>query len=155
MILAAWRDGTYDVVLFLHIVAVLIAFAPVLLNPMLEAYLRKTDGERVVRDWSAFNVEYTKVFSLGALVAVLVTGILMIVLSDEAIEFSETWISLSFLVWLAIGGVLSAMVLKGQKMLAAGDPDGRKRAMLGNQITTALLLIALYLMIFKPGSPLP
>lgn len=152
MVLAALRDDTYNIFLFLHILAVLVAFAPTLLNPMLEAYLRKTEGSAAVQDWSGFNVGYTRMFSLGGLAALLVTGIVMILLSDEAWQFSDMWISLGFLTWIAIGGVLSALVLKGQKMLAAGDANGREKAVRGNQIVSVLVLVTLYLMIFKPGA---
>jgi len=152
MVLAAVRDDTYNLFLFLHIVAVIVTFASVLLNPMLEAFLRKTEGAETIRDWSAFNVWYTRIFSLGGLAVLFVTGVVMILVSDDVIEFSDTWISLSFLVWFAMGGVLSAMVLKGQKLMAAGDMSGRSKAVLGNQITSVLVLVALYLMVFKPGA---
>lgn len=149
MILAAWRDGTYDLFLLLHILAAVVAFAPTV-RGAIEAAMHPTDADGSPRD-----VDYTRMFSLGGLAVVFITGIVMILVSDEVVEFSETWISLSFLVWIAIGGVLSALVLKGQRMLAAGDAEGRRRVVLGNQITTVLVLVALYLMVFKPGSDLP
>lgn len=145
MILAAMRDDTYNLFLLLHIVAVLVAFAPTVLHT-LQATTGAADAGGADRD-----VAYTRMFSLGGLLAVFITGIIMIISSDEAIEFSDTWISLSFLVWFAIGGVLSALVLKGQKMLAEGDREGLRKAVLGNQITTVLVLVAVYLMVFKPG----
>jgi uncharacterized membrane protein len=152
VILAAWRDDTYNVFLFLHIIAFLVAAAPAVLNPMLAAYFRSNGGEPVLRSWSGFTSRYTRMFSLGTLGVLLVTGIVMIVLSDELIEFSDLWISLSFLVWLAIGGVVSALVLKGQKQVAAGDMSGVPKILRGSQITSILLLLALYLMVFKPGA---
>ena len=41
MVLAAVRDDTYNLFLFIHILAFLVAFAPAILNPMLEAYFKK------------------------------------------------------------------------------------------------------------------
>src|SRR3546814_8737416 len=73
----------------------------------------------------------------------------MIVMSDELIEFSDMWISLSFLVWLALAGVLSAMVGKGQRLVAAGDASGRDLLAKAGPIVVVLLLAMLYLMIFK------
>ena len=35
--------------------------------------------------------------------------------SDELFEFSDTWISLAFVVWIAMNGVFHALVLAGQK----------------------------------------
>jgi len=146
VILAAVRDDTYNVFLLLHILAAVVAFAPTV-RGVIEATLRPDELGGSARD-----VDDTRLFSLGGLAAIFVTGIIMILLSDEVIEFSDTWISLSFLVWLAIGGVLSAMVLKGQRMVATGDGEGRRTVVLGNQITTALVVVAVYLMVFKPGA---
>ena len=75
----------------------------------------------------------------------------MIVLSDDVWEFSQTWISLAFLVWFAIAGVVSAMILKGERAMAAGDMKGRDLVAKGGPIATLLMLVMLYLMIFKPG----
>jgi uncharacterized membrane protein len=152
MVLAAFRDDTYNVFLFLHIIAVVVAFAPAVMNPMLERYFAKSGGESVLRNWAGFTSTYTRTFSLGALVVLLATGIIMILLSDDAIEFSDTWISLSFLLWFAIGGVVSAMILKGEKQVAGGDMSGAKLIARGGTIATVLALIVLYLMIYKPGA---
>jgi hypothetical protein len=70
-----------------------------------------------------------------------------IVTSDEAFEFSDTFISLAFVVWIAMNGVFHALVLAGQKR---GDA---KKVENGQAILTVLLLVMLYLMIWKPGWP--
>lgn len=152
MILAAWRDDTYNIFLFLHVLAFLVAFAPAVINPMLKAYFEKNGGEPVLRSWSGFTANYTRLFSLGALGLLLVTGIVMILLSDDFIEFSDLWISLSFLGWIAIGGVVSAMILKGEKQVAAGDMSAAPKIVRGEQIASVLMLLMVYLMIFKPGA---
>lgn len=152
MLLAAVGDTTYNVVLFLHILSFLVAFAPTMVNPLLKSYLERNGGEPVLRSWAGFTSNYTRVFALGGLGVLFVTGILLIVLSDEFFEFSDPWISVAFLVWFAIGGVVSAMVLKGEKQLAAGDMAGSRLVDRGTQITAVLLLVMLYLMIFKPGA---
>lgn len=158
MILAAYDDTGYNLLLLLHIVAVLVAFAPAAINPLLERYFVRNGGEAALGNWAGFASDYTKKISLSSLVVVLVTGILLIVMSsvegqeDNLWEFSQTWISLAFLVWFAIGGVVSAMILKGEKLLAAGDMKGRELLAKGGPIATVLLLVMLYLMIFKPGA---
>ena len=145
MILAAVRDDAYNLFLLLHIVAAVVAFGPAVRHAV-------EGGRSAAGDGAASDVQYTRLFSLGGLAAVFVTGIIMILLSDEVIEFSDAWISLSFLVWIAIGGVLSALVLKGQRMVAAGDGEGRRKVVLGSQITTLLVVVAVYLMVYKPGA---
>ncbi|MFP5322646.1 MAG: hypothetical protein ACLGIC_12485 [Acidimicrobiia bacterium] len=152
MVFAAFRDDTYNLFLFLHIVAVVVTFAPAVINPMLERYFARSGGEPVLQNWAGFTATYTRTFSLGGLVVLLLTGIVMIILSDEVIEFSDTWISLSFLLWFAIGGVVSAMILKGEKQVAGGDMGGAKLIARGGAIATVLGLVVLYLMVFKPGA---
>ncbi len=152
MVLAAFRDDTYNVVLLIHIIAVIVSFAPAAINPLLGSYLEKNGGDPVVRSWAGFTANYTQRIALPGLVVLLVTGVLMIVLSDEVLEFSDTWISLAFLVWFGISGVVSAMILKGEKQVAGGDMKGMQLVAKGGPIATVLLLIMLYLMIFKPGA---
>ena len=151
MILAAVRDDFYNVILLIHIVSFLVGFAPAVLNPLLERHFAANGGDEVIRNWAGFSSTYTQRFGLGALGVLFVTGILMIVLSEDVFEFSQTWISLSFLVWFAIAGVVSAMILKGERQVAAGDMAGRALVEKGGKIASVLTVVMLYLMIFKPG----
>ena len=152
MVLAAFRDDTYNVILLIHIVSFLVAFAPAVINPLLERHFAANGGDPVLRTWSHFTRDYTRRISLGALVVLLVTGVLMILLSDDVIEFSDTWISLSFLGWFAIAGVVSAMILKGERLISEGDMKGRELVAKGGPIATLLMLVMLYLMVFQPGA---
>ncbi len=152
MLLAAVDDNTYNVFLYLHILSFLVAFAPAIINPLLEAYFKKNGGDAALTNWAGFTVTYTRVFSLGALAVLLVTGMAMIGLSDDFWQFSDGWISFAFLIWIAIGGVVSAMILKGEKQVAAGDTSAAPLIARGGQIATVLMVVMLYLMIFKPGA---
>jgi uncharacterized membrane protein len=152
VVFAAYADTGYNILLLLHIVAVIAAFAPTAVNPLLERHLARNGGDVALQSWADFAHDYTKKIVMGSLVVALVTGILMIVVSDEVIEFSDTWISLSFLVWFAIAGVVSGMVGKGQRLVAAGDAKGRDVLAKAGPIVVVLLLVMLYLMIFKPGA---
>lgn len=151
MLIAAIGDVSYDLMLLIHLAAVVVTFAPAAINPLLEKHFEKNGGEPVLRNWAGFSAFYTSRISLSGLVVLLVTGVLMILLSDDVWEFSQTWISLTFLVWFAIGGVVSAMILKGEKQVAAGDLSGRALIAKGGPIATLLLVVMLYLMVFKPG----
>ena len=151
MLIAAIGDVSYDLVLLIHLLAVVVTFAPAAMNPLLERHFENNGGEPVLRNWAGFSAFYTSRISLSGLVVLLVTGVLLILLSDDVWEFSQTWISLAFLVWFAIGGVVSAMILKGEKQLAAGDSAGRALIAKGGPIATVLFVVMLYLMVFKPG----
>ncbi len=151
MLLATVGDGYYNVILFLHILSFLVAFAPAVMNPLLANYYKRGGDDRAAVTWAGFTSFYTSRVSLPALGVLLVTGIWMIAISDEVWDFSQGWVSAAFVVWLAIGGVVSAMILKGEKQVAAGDVSGEKLVSLGGAIATLLMAVVLYLMIFKPG----
>jgi uncharacterized membrane protein len=150
MVLAAMRDDTYNVVLLLHIVAVLVAFAPAVVYPLLGNQLKQEGGAATQRLFGHLAANSRRIH-FPALVVAGLLGIVLILLSDEVIEFSQTWVSLSFLVWIALCGVVSGMIMPGERAVAAGDASAERKVTLGGQIGTVLLLVMLYLMIFKPG----
>ena len=152
MVFAAVDDGTYNLFLYLHILSFLVAFAPTVIDPMLERYFARSGSDSVLQSWAGFSSTYTRTFSLGGLLGLIVTGIVLIILSDDAWEFSDAWISAAFVLWFAIGGVISAMILKGEKQVAGGTMSGAKLIARGGAIATVLGLVALYLMVFKPGA---
>ena len=65
--------------------------------------------------------------------------------SEDVWAFDQTWISLAFLVWIAMNGVFHAMVFPSRRR---GRAD---RAPLGIAILNVLLVVMLWLMIWKPG----
>jgi hypothetical protein len=126
----------FKIFLFLHILTVIVAFAP--------SVLMVLPGGR---DGAVGLLERAgrQVYAPALLLAGLF-GILCIVTSDDVYEFSETWISLAFVVWIAMNGVFHALVLAGQRQ---GDT---RKVETGQAVLTVLLLIMLYLMIWRPGA---
>ena len=51
-------------------------------------------------------------------------------------------------------GIVSGMILPAQRALAAGDRAAQRKLDLGDQLAVLLLVVMLYLMVFKPGSDL-
>lgn len=156
MIVAAYRSGVYDFFLFLHILSVIVAFAPAAINPLLDRHFENNGGDSVLQNWYGFAAGYTQRISMPALVVTLVTGVIMILQADvngfDVIEFSDMWVSLAFLVWIAIAGVVSGMIGKAEKQVGGGDMSARAKVAMGGQIATVLLAIMLILMIWKPGA---
>jgi uncharacterized membrane protein len=140
----------YDVMLFLHIAAVLVAMAPAFTHPLLERQSRSLDpaGRASVLGFIAQNSR--RVYA-PALVLTGLFGFGLIGMSDEVWEFGQTWVWLSILVWLAMNGVLHAMMIPAERALGAGDETALKKVETSGQILTVMLLVMLYLMVFKPG----
>ena len=130
----------FNILLVLHLLTAVVAFAPAVVAVLPGG----RDGVVGVLDKAGRQVY------APALILTGLFGILCIVTSDvggtAVFEFSETWVSLAFVVWIAMNGVFHALVLAGQKQNDAA------KVISGQQIMTVLLLAMLYLMVFKPGA---
>jgi uncharacterized membrane protein len=149
MIFAAYRDTGYNVVLYLHILTVVVAFAPAVVHPLT---LERMRGDSSLGRVAGIAADNGRKVYFPALIATGLLGIVLILLSDDVWEFSELWISLSFLVWIAICGLVSGMIMPNERRVAGGDVDAGKKVTIAGQIVTVLFLVMLYLMVFKPGA---
>jgi len=150
MILAALSDTPYRIFFLLHIVSVVAAFAPMVVHPVLAARA-KADGEGTLRTVAGYMAANGRQIHMPSLVLVGLFGIGLILTSDDVWAFDQTWVSLAFLVWIALCGVVSGLLMPAERKLAAGELEAEKKVALGGQIVTVLFLVMLYLMIWKPG----
>ena len=72
-------------------------------------------------------------------------------MSDDAIEMSETWIVLALIGWVILM-VVSWFLIRPS--LTDTSAAAKSRLAMGIGITHLLLIVQLYLMVFKPGSQL-
>lgn len=161
MIIATLRDGTYDFVLFLHLVAVVIGFGGVLLNGLYGAEAKKRPGPGGLAIAEANFFVSTKVAEI-AIYLVPLFGFALVGLSDSAWSLSDTWIAGSIVLYV-VGLLIARLVLVPTQrsmidMMKAGPPDmaameaaSKKMAAAGgaNHLVFALIMI---LMIWKPGA---
>ncbi|MFP5256278.1 MAG: hypothetical protein ACLGI8_10570 [Acidimicrobiia bacterium] len=150
----------YKIMLFLHLVTVVAAFAPMIIHPLLASRSAK-DGPGVQRPVFGYMAANGRTIHLPALVLVGVFGLGMVFSSPEVgggdenlWGFDQAWVSLSLLLWVAIGGIVSGMMLPAERQLASGEGDAgalEKKVTIGGQLVTVLFLVVVYLMIWKPG----
>lgn len=150
MVLAAVNSGLYKLLYLGHIVTVLVAFAPAVIHPILAAQT-KADGEGTFRAVATHMATNGKRIHFPALILAAAFGLALVIVSDEVWAFDQTWVSLAFLVWFAMAGVVSGMIMPAERKVAAGEADAESKLNMGGQIITGLLLVMLYLMIWKPG----
>ena len=132
-------SDTYKLWFALHIASIIIAFAPVVVG----AVALIPGGRRATVP--ALSYAGRVVYSGGLLLAGLF-GILLILASDDVWAFDQTWVSLAFVIWIAMNGVFHAMIFPSRRR------GGRDRSELGLAIMDILLIVMLYLMIWKPGA---
>jgi uncharacterized membrane protein len=154
----------YGVVLLLHIAAVIVGFGGVITHGAYNARaFRATAGtarEILAATQSVTNIAHYAVY------AVLPLGIVLVAISDNLFSMGDPWVSASFLVWFALVGAAHGAVRPALRTLAqrAGaldpeaslesDPEAQaasKKLMIGEGGTQLLLIIAVCLMIWKPG----
>jgi uncharacterized membrane protein len=151
----------YNLVLVLHILAVVIGFGGMFISGFYGNEARNRPG----REGLAVAETTLKVTSLAPTMAVYsvpILGILLILLSDDTWKFSEAWISVSFLLYIVLLVIaITQQVPAIRKMIALRSGAegaqplemqalGRKAAMYGT-IVNVLWVVVLILMVFKPG----
>ena len=152
MILAAYGDSVFKVLFLGHMLSFAVAFAPAVINPILIAKLKAQGDQAALPRVAGILAGNGRQIHFPALVALGGFGIAMVLTSDPAITFGDTWVSLAFLDWLAITGIVSAVMLPGERKMAEGDLSAEKKVEVGGQVITVLTLLMLYLMIWKPGA---
>jgi uncharacterized membrane protein len=148
--IAAYRGTGYNVMLFLHIVTALVAFAPAFVHPLLANQTKALDATNRGKVVGMIAGNGRRIYA-PALILTGLFGFAMQGMSDGVIEFGQTWFWLAIVVWIAMNGVLHAMLLPAERAVAAGDESADSKMSTAGMILTVLLLVMLYLMVFQPG----
>ncbi len=147
--LAAIGDTGYKIVLLIHVLSFLGAAGPAVVFPILK--MRWKDNAELSRRLSEVGVAGGRMVWGPSLIVLGLTGFALAGMSDEVFKMDQTWLMLAAVVWLALNGVMHALIVRGNKMVSAGDASGNRLADLGGAISGVLIFIALCLMVFKPG----
>jgi len=172
-VVQAGGDSTlYGLLLLLHILCAIVGFGGVLLNGLYAQQAQQRKGREGVAIGQA-NWAVSKVAEIF-IYLVFVFGVLLMLVADEPVEWSDAWVGLAILLYLiALGlshGVLQPSVRKANALAeelattegpppgAGGPPPqvaqlealGKKIGMTA-MVNDVLLLAILYLMIWKPG----
>lgn len=150
MILAAVRDNPYNLVLLLHIATAFVAFAPAFVHPLLNTQTKELDttNRSAVLRMVAGNGR--KIYAPALLVSGLL-GFALQGMSDSVWSFSQTWMWGSAVVWIAMNGILHAVLLPAEQAAGDGDQAAESKVQAAEIAVIVLLIVMLYLMIFKPG----
>jgi hypothetical protein len=127
----------YQIMGLLHVLAAIVAFGPLFLYPSMQR-----------AGASASIAKFHLRLSLPALALVWVLGMGMVGMSDEVWKMSQTWIVLALIGWVVLMVVSWFMI---RPALTDTSETARGRLASGIGITHLLLIVMLYLMVFKPG----
>ena len=175
MVLAAYRDDFYNLVLVLHILCAIVGFGAVFLNGVYGQQMKTRMQSGKISEAIGIFEANLFVSRIGEyfIYAVFLLGLAVLGLSDSVFKFSQTWMWLSIVIYIvAIGlshGVLMPAVRRmGLLMheMAAGPPPvggpppqaaemasiGQKLGVVGPILDLSMIAV-LFLMVFKPGGP--
>lgn len=161
-------SGIYKFLVLLHIFTAIVGFGAVYLNALYGVQARARRGPEGLAIAEA-NFKVSKVAQYF-IYSVFITGILLVLASDDAWSFGDKFISWAMLLYLVGVGVSHGVVMPSAKkmqeltreMIAAGPPVGGpppqavqmaalgKRLAIGGTFLDLLLVVILALMVWKP-----
>ena len=127
----------YRIVGIIHILAVIVAFGPLFVYPSLQ---------RAGAEATIAKLHLRLVLPALALAGVL--GVALVEMSDDAWEFSQTWVVLALIGWVVLMLVSWFLI---RPSLTDVSEQARAKMASGIGVTHLLLIVMLYLMVFKPG----
>ncbi|MBJ7307202.1 MAG: hypothetical protein JHC63_04955 [Acidimicrobiia bacterium] len=146
VVLAALNSTGYKIVLLIHVLAVIVGFAPLWLTPVM---IRLTAaGDKAAAD--GLEVSILR-FSLPGIGIAGILGFGLAGMSEKVFKVSQTWLSISAVLWIVLLAVLFFVARPAIKAFRDGDVAARGRIMMATGIGHLILVVTLYLMIFKPG----
>jgi uncharacterized membrane protein len=173
--LAAYNSDSYNVVLTLHILSVIIGLGTVFLNAVYGVQAKARRGPEGLAISQA-NLKVTE-YAQYAIYAIPIFGIALVFMSKtDGIQFydwDQTWIWLSLVLYIAALGLSHGLLMPAVKrmqvlmaeVIAAGPPAGgpppqaAEMEQLGKRIApvgatlNVLVIVIVALMVFKPGGP--
>ena len=151
--LAGVDSFPYNVMLLLHIVAVLVAFAPAFVWPVMRVMARKDGGGSMPPEVARQIAPTGLLVHAPALVAAGIFGILTVLLSGDTYQFSQTWVSIAFVLWFLMLGVTFLGILPADRKAAepSDTPGADARASMFNGMLHLLIILMLIVMIWKPS----
>ena len=168
---AAYGSDAYKIVLVLHILCAIVGFGAVFLNGI---YGQQAKTRRGPEGLAVSQANFL-VSSIGEyfIYAVFLLGIVLVLIGDNLFDFGQTWIWLAMLLFLSSLAVSHLMlrprvkrmqalmeeVIAGPPPAGGPPPQVAEMEKLGKQIgmiapaLQVLLVVILFLMVFKPGGP--
>ena len=148
VVLAALNSTGYKIVLLIHVLAVIVGFAPLWLTPVM---IRLTAaGDKAAAD--GLEVSILR-FSLPGIGLAGILGFGLTGMSEKVFKMSQAWLSIAAVLWVVLLAVLFFVARPAIKAFRDGDVAARGRIMMATGIGHLILVVTLYLMIFKPGLP--
>jgi len=149
--LAVVRNTPYNIVLVIHLLTVMAAFAPSFVHPFLVKQTKELDGDGHQKVLNYLALNGRRIYA-PALILVGLTGFALSGMSEKFYSVTDGWVLASIAIWVAMNGILHAVLIPNERRAADGDAKALGLVEKAGGVLTILLLVMLYLMVFKPGA---
>jgi Predicted integral membrane protein (DUF2269) len=152
----------YDISVFVHVAAVVIGFGATFAESIMFPVAMKA-GKQHLPYVHRLQLAINQRMASPALALIIITGIYQ---TSDRWEFGDFWIGATFLIALILGGMIGAYFIPSDRRLApmverdladGGEPSAAylaqaKRQGMFGALAGVLVLIAIFLMVTKPGA---
>jgi uncharacterized membrane protein len=152
----------YDVVLTVHILAVVVAFGVVFAYPLLDAQIRQA-GPEALPGLHRLHLALAQRLITPAMVVVLLAGLYLAI---DRYDLGDPWISATLTILVVLFGLVGAVLTPTDRRLAelaerdrgasggASEDYAReaRKAAIAGSLALALVVVAIFLMTAKPGA---
>jgi len=152
----------YDLVLTVHVLAVVVAFGVVFAYPVLDAWFRSAVPGNLAA-LHRLHLQLGRRVISPAMTIVLLAGLY---LALDRWSLGDPWISATFAILFVLFGLMGGVLTPADRRLvqlaerdaaAGGGPSAayereRRRAELVGGLALALVVVAIFLMVVKPGA---
>jgi uncharacterized membrane protein len=136
--------------LLIHIASAFVAFAPTFVWPFVAMRLRSAGeeaGPTIARLAGGNSVKiHGPAFVITGFVGFGLAG-----MSEKVFKMSQPWLSAAALLWFVGMGIFFGILGPAEKKAADGDASAEKQISMFSGILHLIVVVALYLMIWKPG----
>lgn len=158
MVLAAYMDTGYKVMLVVHILCFIVAFAPSFVWPFVARRLRQEGDQDIagtINRLAGGNSSkiYGPAAALGGFIGFGLAGMSKPEGSDEVFySVADPWLTAAAVLWFLLLGIFFGLLAPAEKRIAEGDGSAAKIANAAGGAIHLIAAVALYLMVFKPGA---
>jgi hypothetical protein len=144
-----------DVVLAVHVAAVVVGFGSIFVYPVLLPWARRAHPEAL----PALHAAQARISQLVISPGMVIVFAAGVYLASKLDVWSEVWVSVPLVILIVIGGLGGAFIAPNEKRLselAKAGPATPEYAVLANRVMTAqylamaLVLVAVFFMVVKP-----
>ena len=136
----------------LHIIAVIVWMAGILMYPRLKIYqLRDEPGGRLFEEMKLAGLRMRKIIMTPAMIATWLFGLLIIAAHPKIIiAGGPIWFGLKFAIVIVLSGFHGWFVAQGKKIDAGAPQVTERKLRVLNEVPAVGMIIIVFLVIFKP-----